>query len=100
MNAMRRNTVSTLRRRRRSSMQEFDALPSDLRAWLAQASLPWSTQSALRLWRRLWRRTGGDTGAILAALSRAEARLIARDAPRVWGAGHPTAQAQRSRKSA
>ncbi|MEC9104487.1 MAG: DUF6525 family protein, partial [Pseudomonadota bacterium] len=41
---MRRNVATTLRRRRRPAdpMQAYDALPRPLRAWMAQAALPWS----------------------------------------------------------
>lgn len=72
-------------------MAQHDRLPRDLRLWLAQAALPWSAQSALKLWTRSLRATGGDVAAASACLSRVEARLIARDAVRVWGAGHPAA---------
>lgn len=64
-------------------MAGYDRLPADLRAWLAQAALPWSPASALRLWRK------GDPAAARGRLDAAEARLLARDAPRVWGAGYP-----------
>lgn len=72
-------------------MERFDRLPPALRRWLAAAALPWSAQSALRLWSRYGREVGGDTGAILMRLDRAERRMLARDCPRVWGKGHPAA---------
>lgn len=86
-----RNTVSSLRRRH-TPMRAFDALPVELRRWLHGAALPWSAASALRLWRRAMRQTGGDTAAARARLARAEARLLARDAARIWGVDHPAAK--------
>lgn len=46
------NLNSGLPRRKRSgnTMQDYDALPSDLRRWLSGACLPWSPSSALRVW--------------------------------------------------
>ena len=85
------NTVSSLRRRR-TPMRTFDALPAELRRWLHGAALPWSAASALRLWQRALHETGGDIAAARARLARAEARLLARDAARIWGADHPCAK--------
>lgn len=86
----RRGNLATGLRRRRSvaPMQAFDRLPAELRAWLHMAALPWSAESALRLWRRALAATGDPAGA-RARLDAAEARAIARDAARVWGAGYP-----------
>ena len=89
---MGRNLVTSLRKRRASPMAQHDRLPAELRAWLAQAALPWSAHSALKLWQRKLRITGGDTEAAKAALSRTESAMIARDAVKVWGKGHPAAQ--------
>ncbi|MCC5999429.1 MAG: hypothetical protein JJU19_01005 [Pararhodobacter sp.] len=72
-------------------MPAFDRLPAELRAWLHQAALPWSAASALRLWRQALRDHAGDAQAARDRLSRIEARLIARDARRVWGPTHPAA---------
>jgi hypothetical protein len=74
-----RNLRSTLPARiRRAPMAEFDRLPPDLRRWLAQAALPWSAASALRLWRRALTE-GGDPMLALARLDRAERATLARD---------------------
>ena len=80
------NTRSGLRRRRRRGdpMAAFDQLPTELRHWLAQAALPWSPCSALRLWRRALRANGGDAAAAAGYLSQVECRQLARDAD-VWG---------------
>ena len=81
-----RNLATTLPCRRRGQpMARYDRLPTELRRWLAQASLPWSADSALRLWQKALRETGGDALAARARLDAAEARLLARDAG-LWGA--------------
>jgi hypothetical protein len=86
------NLKTTLARRRRAQpMQAFDRLPDELRHWLHGAALPWSAASVLRLWQRALAETKGDRRAARARLDRAEARLLARDAARIWGAGHPSA---------
>lgn len=72
-------------------MAAFDAAPPALRRWLAEAKLPWSVTSALRLWRDALKATG-DEGAALARLSAREAALVARDAALVWGTEHPSAR--------
>lgn len=88
---MRRNLSTSLKRRRASPMVLHDRLPRELRLWLAHAALPWSAQSALKLWQRALREARGDAQAARAALNRIEARMIARDAAQVWGAHHPAA---------
>ena len=69
-----------LRRRRRPGdpMQDFDALPAELRRWLANAALPWSPESC----RRIWLKAGAEGASIaerLDRLDRAERRTLARD---------------------
>ena len=75
-------------------MAEHDRLPAPLRAWLAQAALPWSAQSAARLWQRALHETRCPDAA-LARLQSAEAKTLAREAARVWGQGYPGALANR-----
>lgn len=88
------NLATSLRQRpQRDAMRCYDRLPPELRAWLAQAALPWSPDSARRLWRRAIEEAGCRAGA-LARLEAVEARLLARDAPRIWGAEHPQARGQ------
>ena len=85
---MKRNLASSLRRRSRPRpMEHYDRLPPELRAWLAKAALPWSPQSALRLWQRVAPREGA--GEALRRLDLAEARLLARDCSRIWGPSYP-----------
>jgi hypothetical protein len=90
-----KNLVTSLKRRQ-SPMHAHDRLPPELRAWLHQASLPWSAASALRIWRQALRQTSGDAAAARARLDAAEARLLARDAARIWGPGHPAAAEARA----
>jgi hypothetical protein len=78
------------RRRRACAMQEYDRLPPELRGWLAGAVLPWGPRSVARAYRRALARSRDQAGA-LAELDRIERRLVARDAGKVWGAGHPSA---------
>ncbi|MFP4275149.1 MAG: DUF6525 family protein [Paracoccaceae bacterium] len=70
-------------------LDEYDALPAPLRQWLAQAAMPWSPRSALRIWRRVLRRSGGDTRLAQREMSRIEAERLAEDVARVWGPDHP-----------
>jgi hypothetical protein len=75
-----------------AGLAAYDALPAPLRQWLADAALPWSATSARRVWQRAIKASKGDLTAARAALDRAEARLLSRDAPRIWGPGHPACQ--------
>lgn len=87
---MRRNLATSLPCRSRGrGMDRYDRLPPGLRCWLAQAALPWSPASALRLWSRLERNCGGDADLMRRQLDRAEARLLAKDAVRIWGGTPP-----------
>ena len=84
--------ATSLRRKARSAdpMREFDKLPSELRAWLVAAALPWRPQSVRRAFDKAYARTR-ETQSALRELDRLERRLLAKDAPRVWGARHPLA---------
>lgn len=64
------DTGLPLRRRGGNPMQEFDALPPDLRRWLAQAALPWSPASCRRIWQRA-RQRGEAAEQVLERLSQA-----------------------------
>lgn len=71
--------ATALRTKRRAvdPMRVYDRLPPELRAWVANAALPWSPVSCLRLWRRALR----EEGCVLAArarLDRAEAACLDR----------------------
>lgn len=70
-------------------LADYDALPAPLRQWLAEAAMPWSPRSALRIWQRVLRRSGGDVARAQAEMSRIEAERLAEDVARVWGPQHP-----------
>ncbi len=78
-----RNLRSRIKRRRRtgSPMQAYDALPAELRLWLASACLPWSPASALRIWHKV----GGahDPDDAYSRLNAIEQSMLQRDG-RVW----------------
>ena len=73
--------ATTLRARRRKGdpMQAYDALPGQLRRWLAEAALPWSPASARRVWTRA-RAKGMSVEVALQTLTQAEIQTLARDA--------------------
>ena len=84
------NLATSLKSRRNArTMQRYDRLPPHLRRWLANAALPWSAHSVLRLWQRLHRETGGDMARIVQRLDLAEPRMLARDRHAIWGADYP-----------
>ena len=72
--------ATSLRRKRSKSdpMREFDALPTPLRQWLAEACLPWSPASVRKIWTRA-RNDGESVAATLERLKQAEAQTLARD---------------------
>lgn len=77
----RRNLGQTsLRKRSRTSdpMRDYDRLPAPLRHWLAQAVLPWSPKSCLKLWTAA-RARGASEPEALAHLARAEQRMLRKD---------------------
>lgn len=89
---MRGNLATSLRRRRRPCpIKQYDRLPPELRRWLVQAALPWSPASALRLWQKLLGETAGNAEAVCRRLDLIEARMLMRDAPRIWGFPPPAA---------
>lgn len=83
---------TSLKCKRRTSdpMKDFDGLPRELRIWLASAALPWRPRSVRSAYEKAIRRTG-DLPQALEELTRIEARLIAKDAQRIWGQAHPAA---------
>lgn len=86
---MTRNLTSPHARWRRADpMAAHDRLPAPLRAWAAQAALPWSAPSLRRLWDRALAETGCPQAA-LARLAAAERAALAREARQVWGGAYP-----------
>jgi hypothetical protein len=59
-------------------MREFDRLPPVLRAWVAQAALPWRPRSVLRAYNNALARTGDQSHA-LNELKRLETVQLAKD---------------------
>lgn len=91
MSGNRGQTALRCRRRTGCSMREYDRLPAELRAWLAVAILPWAPRSARRAYDRALSRTASPRQA-LQELDRIQARLVAKDAGRIWGRDHPDAE--------
>jgi len=87
---MARNLSTSLRRRTRTgAMAAHDALPAVLRAWAAAAALPWSAISLRRAWSAALASEAGNRARALRRLDMIEARALARDATRIWGAQYP-----------
>lgn len=83
------NIATSLRRKARGNpMRAYDALPHDLRRWLASAALPWSPQSVARLWQRALHDANGCRHRATERLDAAERRLLERDAKKIWGKGY------------
>lgn len=59
-------------------MRAYDRLPKPLRAWLAQAVLPWSPSSCLRIWQNSIR-AGLPPAEIVTRLDRLEAAALERE---------------------
>lgn len=83
------------KRRRENPMQEFDRLPAELRVWLASAVLPWRPRSVRRAFNSAFAQTQ-DVEDALRELDRLQERLIAKDAPKVWGQEYPCAHTEPS----
>ncbi len=75
-------TSMKTRRRRGSRMQVYDTLPKELRGWLASACLPWSPESALKIWRSA--NGAHSPGAAISLLNAIESAMLVRDA-KIWG---------------
>lgn len=72
------NLTSPLATRREGcTMRAHDRLPAPLRLWLKGAALPWSAQSARRIWDREVRRSGVE--GTLQRLIEVEAATLARE---------------------
>ena len=69
-------------------MQAYDALPPELRAWVAQAALPWSARSVRAAYGKALAKSG-DPSKALAKLDQLQQALLARDAKVVWSQEYP-----------
>lgn len=76
------------KRSRKDPMREYDKLPPELRAWVGTAQLPWQPGSVKRAFDKALRKTRSSASA-LDELNRLEARLLAKDAQRIWGPDYP-----------
>ncbi|WP_245298753.1 DUF6525 family protein [Pseudotabrizicola sediminis] len=85
---MRNLTSPRARWRSSNAMAAHDRLPAPLRAWAAEAALPWSATSLRKLWSRALQETSCPDAA-LARLSAAERASLRREAVRVWGGDYP-----------
>jgi len=86
----RNNLATSLRKQARAgSMDDFDRLPAELRQWLAQACLPWSAGSVVRISKRAAKADGLETARLHARLDAAERKTLRRDAFKVWGRHYP-----------
>lgn len=91
-----RGTTSLKRKHRQiCPMRAYDSLPTDLRAWLSNAALPWSARSVKRAYDKAMSKTGNRALAFQ-ELDRLQARLIAKDASQIWGQNHPEAEYQKA----
>ncbi|AVW89887.1 DUF6525 family protein [Celeribacter baekdonensis] len=86
MRATNRGTTG-LKPKRRSEdpMRAYDNLPAPVRAWLSEATLPWSPASCRKIVRRAQAR-GEGLAQILARLDRAEQKTLARDSTYAFAA--------------
>ncbi|MEM7546477.1 MAG: DUF6525 family protein [Pseudomonadota bacterium] len=84
--------ATSLKRKRthENPMREYDRLPTELRHWLASASLPWRPRSVRRAFDQALSRTQDEAEA-LRELDRLQEHLIAKDASAIWGRDHPKA---------
>ena len=78
MRSNRGNTNLRIRRRKSNSFQEFDSLPKQLREWLRNAVLPWSSRSVQRVYQRVIETTG-DISFAIAELERLQELQLAKD---------------------
>ncbi|GHA58979.1 hypothetical protein GCM10008927_25820 [Amylibacter ulvae] len=65
-------------------MADYDQLPAPLRSWLAQAALPWSPRSALRVWHRSLRACDGDLSAAKQIMTIREFERLKSDRIAIW----------------
>ncbi|MDA9772588.1 DUF6525 family protein [Amylibacter sp.] len=81
---------TSLKRKRRNEnpLLDYDRLPRELRAWVANAELPWRPRSVLKAYERAFLKTG-DRNKAINELNYIQQRLVAKDAIVNWGKNHP-----------
>ena len=77
------------KRSRGNAMRAYDRLAPDLRAWVANAMLPWRAGSVESAFAKALAKTGSRSEA-LKALDQMQNRLLAKDGVRIWGDAYPT----------
>ena len=84
---------TSLKRKRRNEnpLLDYDRLPKELRAWVANAELPWRPRSVLKTYERAFLKTG-DRNKALNELNYIQHRLVSKDAIEIWGKDHPKAK--------
>ena len=77
---------TSLKRKRRNEcpILDYDRLPSELRAWIANAELPWRPKSVLKAYERAYLKTGNRDKA-MNELNCIQNRLVSKDAIMIWG---------------
>ena len=72
---------TSLKRKKRNEnpLLDYDRLPKELRAWVANAELPWRPRSVLKAYERAFSKTG-DRNKALIELNYIQHRLVAKDA--------------------
>ena len=86
--ASNRGASSLKCRRAKNPMRDFDRLPVELRHWVAGAMLPWRAATVRAAYEKAMERTG-DPERALEELDALQARLVAKDASRIWGDAYP-----------
>ena len=81
---------TSLKRKRRNEnpLLDYDRLPRDLRAWVANAELPWRPRSVLKASERAFAKTG-DRNKAMNERNNLQHRVVATDARGIWGKNHP-----------
>ena len=81
---------TSLKRKRRNEnpLLDYDRLPKELRAWVANAELPWRPRSVLKTYERVFLKTG-DRNKALNELNYIQHRLVSKDAIEIWGKNYP-----------
>ena len=91
MYSNRGNTSLKRKRRNETPILDYDRLPRELRAWIANAELPWRPKSVLKAYDRAFLKTG-DCEKALNELSRIQNQLVSKDAAIIWGKDYPKAK--------
>jgi len=80
---------TSLKRKRRNEnpLVDYDRLPRELRAWVANAELPWRPRSVLKAYEHAFIKTG-DHDKAMDELSRIQHHLVSKDAKIIFAKNH------------